>query len=199
MVEERISLDSVDPPDAGKVSSEVRLLTSRGPIGARFHAAESGDVAVLWVFGSGGGLGGPAGGVYNRLGQQLRARGVSSLELAYRRPGNLVECVLDVLLGLPGCNDWAASASFSSATALAEPSCLMPPGERPMSLPSRRSAPKRRASATSPRSARAAAVRAREGPRACARAFAAEGRLSAQQPRPLALIRDGYQQHQLPG
>ena len=100
MPDERISLKSVDPPDAGKASGEVRLLTSRGAIAARFHAAESGDGAVLWVFGSGGGLGGPAGGVYTRLGQQLFSQGVSSLELAYRRPGTLVECVLDVLVGL---------------------------------------------------------------------------------------------------
>ena len=59
-----------------------------------------GDAAVLWVFGAGGGLGGPAGGLYTRLGQRLRSRGVASLELAYRHPGHLADCVRDVLLGL---------------------------------------------------------------------------------------------------
>ena len=52
------------------------------------------------MFGAGGGLGGPAGGLYTRLGQQLRPRGVASLEVAYRHPGRLGECVQDVLLGL---------------------------------------------------------------------------------------------------
>jgi fermentation-respiration switch protein FrsA (DUF1100 family) len=55
---------------------------------------------VLWVFGAGGGLGGPAGGLYTRLGHQLRAEGIASLELAYRHPGQLDECVADALAGL---------------------------------------------------------------------------------------------------
>ena len=55
---------------------------------------------MLWVFGSGGGLGGPAGGVYTRLGDRLRDAGVASLELDYRRPGHLAECVADVSLGI---------------------------------------------------------------------------------------------------
>ncbi len=40
------------------------------------------------------------GGLYTRLGQRLRSGGVASLELAYRHPGRLGECVRDVLLGL---------------------------------------------------------------------------------------------------
>jgi hypothetical protein len=44
--------------------------------------------------------GGPAGGVYTRLGGQLQPSRVTSLELDYRRPGYLEECVLDVLVGL---------------------------------------------------------------------------------------------------
>lgn len=76
----------------------LRLLTSLGAVEAR-HQPAPGDAAVVWVFGSGGGLGGPAGGVYTRLGEQLRAEGVSSLELDYRRPGVLGDCVMDTLLG----------------------------------------------------------------------------------------------------
>jgi alpha-beta hydrolase superfamily lysophospholipase len=52
------------------------------------------------VFGSGGGLGGPAGGLYERLGEQLRPDGVASLELDYRRPGRLPDCIDDVLGGI---------------------------------------------------------------------------------------------------
>jgi fermentation-respiration switch protein FrsA (DUF1100 family) len=82
----------------------LRLVTAAGEIEGRLHPASAGDAAVLWVFGAGGGLGGPAGGLYTRLGQRLRLRGVTSLELAYRHPGRLGPCVQDVLLGL----DWLA-------------------------------------------------------------------------------------------
>ena len=78
----------------------VALRTSAGTIGCRFHDAPHGDTAVLWVFGAGGGLGGPAGGLYTRLARQLVCDGVASLELDYRRPGDLPGCVLDVFLGV---------------------------------------------------------------------------------------------------
>mgnify|MGYP002778164928 FL=1 len=66
----------------------------------RLIAPAAGDAAVLWVFGSGGGLGGPSGGLYARLGAALALRGVASLELDYRRPGDLDACVEDVLCGI---------------------------------------------------------------------------------------------------
>jgi hypothetical protein len=78
----------------------VVLETSRGAIECRYHGADAGDAAVLWVFGAGGGLGGPAGGVYERLGARLAPEGLASLQVAYRRPAHLVECVLDVLAGV---------------------------------------------------------------------------------------------------
>lgn len=77
----------------------LRLHTSAGAVECRLHPA-AGDAAILWVFGAGGGLGGPAGGLYTRLAERLRPRSVTSLELDYRRPGNLKECVRDVLLGI---------------------------------------------------------------------------------------------------
>lgn len=82
-------------------TERVSLVTGAGTVACRFHApAGGGDAAVLWVFGSGGGLGGPAGGVYTRLGGRLRGADVASLELDYRRPGRLAECVADVTLGI---------------------------------------------------------------------------------------------------
>jgi fermentation-respiration switch protein FrsA (DUF1100 family) len=78
---------------------ELALFTDRGAMPVRYHAVEAGDTAILWVFGAGGGLGGPAGGVYTRLGRQLKTSEVASLEVAYRRPGQLDECIADVLVG----------------------------------------------------------------------------------------------------
>ena len=79
---------------------DLRLETNAGTIHCRLHPAEHGDAAVLWVFGAGGGLGGPAGGLYPRLAEQLRPEGVTSLRLDYRHPGVLEESVLDTLMGV---------------------------------------------------------------------------------------------------
>ena len=80
----------------------MSLRTDRGAVECRFHPAPTGDAAVVWVFGAGGGLGGPAGGLYPRLAGQLQLvpDGVASLRLDYRRPADLAECVLDVLAGV---------------------------------------------------------------------------------------------------
>lgn len=87
------------PPDAEGVES-TELLTDRGTIACRFQNAPPGDTAVLWVFGAGGGFHGPAGGLYDRLGARLAPDGLASLQVAYRRPADLLECVLDVLAAI---------------------------------------------------------------------------------------------------
>jgi len=86
------------PPEDG--AEPVWLHTNDGTIHARYHPAEAGDTAVLWVFGAGGGLGGPAGGLYSRLAAELVPDGIASLRLDYRRPAELIPCVLDVLVGI---------------------------------------------------------------------------------------------------
>jgi fermentation-respiration switch protein FrsA (DUF1100 family) len=78
----------------------VGLGTDAGVIQCRFRDAQRGDVGVLWVFGAGGGFGGPAGGLYTRLGEALTEDGIGSLELSYRHPGDLVPCALDTLMGI---------------------------------------------------------------------------------------------------
>src|SRR5436305_9382976 len=74
--------------------------TSGGTNRGRYHAAANSAPAVLWVFGAGGGLDGPAGGLYYRLASRLAPDLAASLELAYRHPGQLSSCVLDVLFGV---------------------------------------------------------------------------------------------------
>src|SRR5688500_5108664 len=94
----RLVQAQVDAADDG--AERVRLETDRGVIECRMHDGSDGDLAVLWVFGAGGGLGGPAGGMYERLGRALPDDGIASLQVAYRTPGHLLECVLDVLLAI---------------------------------------------------------------------------------------------------
>jgi len=79
--------------------SDLHLETDFGAIRSRLHESD-GDAAVLWVFGAGGGLGGPAGGVYERLANQFQPLNVTSLQLDYRRPGYLADCVRDVHAGI---------------------------------------------------------------------------------------------------
>jgi hypothetical protein len=77
----------------------IAVPTPAGETRGRLHWC-AGNAAILWVFGAGGGLGGPAGGVYHRLAEAFRVDRVASLELDYRRPGDLSECVEDVLSGI---------------------------------------------------------------------------------------------------
>ena len=74
-------------------------MTSEGALPCRYHPAE-GEQTILWVFGAGGGLGGPAGGLYTRLGCQFREYGTAPLELDYGHAGVLADCIPDVLIGL---------------------------------------------------------------------------------------------------
>jgi dienelactone hydrolase len=55
---------------------------------------------VVWVGGSGGGLDGPARGLYPAACRRLQEQGVAGLRLHYRLPNHLHDCVLDTLLGV---------------------------------------------------------------------------------------------------
>src|SRR5690349_19198628 len=81
-------------------AEDVVLTTEFGRIRTRLHPAMEGNAGIVWVFGAGGGLGGPAGGLYERLGRQLQVEGILSLQVAYRRPGQIIECVEDALTGV---------------------------------------------------------------------------------------------------
>jgi fermentation-respiration switch protein FrsA (DUF1100 family) len=79
----------------------VTLATSGGEITCRYHSAPGATRAVVWVGGAGGGLDGPAGGLYGTLSRDLAANHqIASLRLHYRFPNHLEECVLDTLLGV---------------------------------------------------------------------------------------------------
>ncbi|WP_426059474.1 alpha/beta hydrolase [Hymenobacter sp. B1770] len=79
---------------------ELTLNTNAGGVPARLHPAPAAAPAVVWVGGSGGGLDGPAWGMYPRLAGQLAAQGIASLRLHYRRPNELENCVIDTLIGV---------------------------------------------------------------------------------------------------
>ena len=69
-------------------------------INYRLHHSVTGNTAILWIFGAGGGFGGPAGGVYERLAVDFQGFDIASLQLDYRRPGYFADCHQDVLQGV---------------------------------------------------------------------------------------------------
>ena len=94
-----LELHSIEQGPTRDGVEHLNLKTDTGDIVCRLHPAE-GDAAVIWVGGAGGGLDGPGGGLYPRLAGQLLPHGIASLRLHYRRPNDLLACVLDVLLGV---------------------------------------------------------------------------------------------------
>src|SRR5690348_3388358 len=91
---------SIERQKAENGIQDLTLLTGSGRIRCRLHETEAGNAGIVWVFGAGGGLGGPAGGLYERLGRQLQPEGVLSLQVAYRQPGRMIPCVEVTLTGI---------------------------------------------------------------------------------------------------
>jgi alpha/beta superfamily hydrolase len=103
MVERRenqsvLVLESVVHEGSHEGVEHLVLQTNAGPMVGRYHPAEESKRAVIWVGGAGGGLYGPAGGLYPRLAEQLTEHRIASLRLDYRCPNDLQQCVVDTLL-----------------------------------------------------------------------------------------------------
>src|SRR5258708_27289977 len=77
----------------------VKVLTNRGNIFLRQYPVSGAQSGVLWLTGAGGGWRSPAKEVYPRLCRGLVTDGINSLQLCYRCPNNLQECILDALAG----------------------------------------------------------------------------------------------------
>jgi fermentation-respiration switch protein FrsA (DUF1100 family) len=115
---------AIQPEDESESRYRVVLRTTRGDIPALFTVREGGAGAAVLIGGASGGLDGPANGIYVRLADALRDRGVSTLRLHYRQPGEFAECVLDVLGALSFLHGIGASRivvaghSFGGAVAI---------------------------------------------------------------------------------
>ena len=108
---ERMSIELLDAKAAPMPDDEPRdgscegieLVTTRGDVPCILHrpaSESSGEVGVVWAAGARGGFGGPANGLYRDLAVRLADRGIASLRVNYRRPANLDESTLDVLVGV---------------------------------------------------------------------------------------------------
>ena len=102
------------PPPEGALGEGILFRTSRGDIQGILHRRAQGVAesspenspgtpgGVVWVCGARGGFGGPGPGSYERLAEEFRGSGITSLRLDYRLPNLLDECVLDLLVGVAG-------------------------------------------------------------------------------------------------
>lgn len=100
----RLTLREVVRHVESETLEALTLRTDRGEIAGRFHRANSTqptrNVCVIYVGGAGGGLDGPAHGLYPALCDALGERGVAGLRIHYRAPNNLPECILDTLIAI---------------------------------------------------------------------------------------------------
>jgi pimeloyl-ACP methyl ester carboxylesterase len=79
----------------------IEIYTMGGLLTILWHATDpdggsAASAAVVACGGAMGGLLGPAGGLYHRLGIRLAPHGVALLRVSYRRPNDLDRCCLDV-------------------------------------------------------------------------------------------------------
>ena len=88
------------PPHEGELGEGLMFSTDQGNLRGILHEAPGAHQGVVFVCGARGGFGGPGSGMYSRLAETLRSRGITSLRLDYRFPNELVDCVLDLMVGI---------------------------------------------------------------------------------------------------
>jgi len=73
----------------------LEIYTMEGLLSVLAHGPKDASSAVVMCGGAMGGLLGPAGGLFHRLGERLAAEGIQSLRVDYRKANDLNTCVLD--------------------------------------------------------------------------------------------------------
>src|SRR4051812_38550931 len=83
----------------------------RGLLTILWHGPRDADHVVVAGGGAMGGLLGPAGGLYQQLGETLAARGIGTMRVSYRKPNDLDACTVDMCAAV----DLAARAGARDA------------------------------------------------------------------------------------
>ncbi len=108
MTEEPSSIDQRSPLDKlelmamqtarmGPDLDHLELYTMRGLLSVLWHGDAALENVVICVGGAMGGLLGPDGGLYQKLGDALPALGIGVVRIDYRKPNDLDRCVHDTL------------------------------------------------------------------------------------------------------
>lgn len=78
----------------------VCIETSRGRVECKYYKAGKADKGIILIGGAGGDFQTPADNLYPHLGEYLKGKGVSSLNVKFRKTGDLSESIIDILVGL---------------------------------------------------------------------------------------------------
>jgi pimeloyl-ACP methyl ester carboxylesterase len=78
----------------------VTIQTSRGNIPCRHYEVPNASAGILLLTGAHGGWSSPAKGLFPRLSRIMVSRKFQSLQVCYRYPNVLDECILDALAGM---------------------------------------------------------------------------------------------------
>jgi pimeloyl-ACP methyl ester carboxylesterase len=100
IVIESVELQGEQVTSDGYIFIKLLIGYQNAAVGCRYYASEDAKKAVILVGGIGGGWDSPARGLYPQLSQNLLAHRISSLQIRYRYPADLDECVKDVIAGL---------------------------------------------------------------------------------------------------
>src|SRR5436190_15942744 len=74
----------------------VEVFTMRGLLTILWHGPRDAEHIVVAGGGAMGGLLGPAGGLYQQLGEELARRGMGTLRVSYRQANDLDLCTIDM-------------------------------------------------------------------------------------------------------
>jgi alpha/beta superfamily hydrolase len=93
---ELIEALAVQESDLTRDVRHVEVFTLRGLLTILWHGPRDAEHVVVAGGGAMGGLLGPAGGLYQRLGETLAERGIGTMRVSYRRPNDLDNCTIDM-------------------------------------------------------------------------------------------------------
>ena len=74
----------------------VEVFTMGGLLTILWHGPRDAERIVVACGGAMGGLLGPSGGLYQRLGESLADAGIGMLRVSYRKPNDLDRCTIDL-------------------------------------------------------------------------------------------------------
>lgn len=78
----------------------LELYTTEGLLTLLWHGPADAEQAVICLGGAMGGLLGPDGGLFHRLGRELLPLGIAVMRVGYRKPNDLNLCVHDALAAM---------------------------------------------------------------------------------------------------
>ncbi len=97
---ERLGVLAMQTVTIDDALDHLEIYTMEGLLTVLWHGPADAEHVVVCVGGAMGGLLGPDGGLYHRLGRALAEQGIGLLRVSYRRPNDLPVCVHDTVAAM---------------------------------------------------------------------------------------------------